>query len=225
MRDSDHPKARSERRYLGDQLTIRSLDQPVPIPAPLQSFSWPMELQGKGESNATDGSFEVRYPKGDVLLAFVTTIHELGHLRQNEMDPAIDSLPSGSHERLFAEERDAWERGWERVTRSCPDVIAALEAKVASARSAGKVEAVTSFRSLYEWVHGYVLTMVEAQRVLFDGAGSCTEERWTQLAEEFERIGLREFLEQYTAMRIGESVVPDEIEGMIRRVVSAVANE
>lgn len=225
MRDPDHPKARAEQRYAGDRLTIRSLDQPVPIPAPLQRFPWPMELQGKGESNATDGSFEVWHPKGDVLLSFVTTIHELGHLRQDEMDPVIASLPPGSHERLRAEELDAWERGWERVTRACPDVLAALDAKVAAARSAGKLEAVASFRSLYEWVRDYVRTMVEAQRVLFDGAGSFTEERWSRLADEFERAGLQEFLDRYAAMRIGELVAPDEIERMIRRVVSAVANE
>lgn len=225
MRDPDHPKARSERRYSVDRLTIRSLDQPVPIPMPLQRFAWPMELQGKGESNATDGSFEVRYPKGDVLLSFVTTIHELGHLRQDELDPAIVSLPPGSHERLLAEERDAWERGWERVVRACPDVVAALEGKVAAARSVETFADTTSFRALYEWVRDHALTMVDTQRVLFEGTGSFAEERWSELADEFERTGVREFLERYAAMRTGEPVAAEDIEGMIRRVITGVVSE
>lgn len=225
MASPDHPVERSERRYSADRLTIVPLDQPVSVPAPLQKFSWPIELQGKGVSNAADGSFEVRYPKGDALFSFATTIHELGHLRQDELDSAIAALPSGSHERLLAEERDAWRRGWERVARACPDVIAALETKATAARSAGKLGDVTSFRALYGLVRDHVLTIVEAQRVMFEGTGSCTEERWSQLADEFERAGLREFLERYAAMRIGEPVDPDEMEEMIRRVVTIVASE
>lgn len=225
MHDPDHPAVRSERRYSADRLTIVALDQPAPIPPPLQMFPWPMELQGKGIANVADGSFEVRYPKGDALLSFVTTIHELGHLRQDEMDPAIASLPSGSHERLLAEERDAWRRGWERVARTCPDVIAALEAKAAAARSAGKLAEVPSFRALYEWVCDHALTMVEVQRMLFDGTGSFAEERWSELAGKFQRAELREFLDRYAAMRTGEPVAAEEVEDMIRRVVTDVASE
>lgn len=225
MRDPDHPTERSDRRYAADRLTIVSLDQPASVPAPLQKFSWPIELQGKGVSNVVNGSFEVRYPKGNALLSFVTTIHELGHLRQDEMNPAIASLPPGSHERLLAEERDAWERGWERIMRACPDVVTVLDMKATVAQSTGKLAVGTSFRALYEWVRDHVFTIVEVQRVLFEGTGSCTEERWSQLADEFERTGLREFLERYATIRTGESVAAEDVEGMIRRVVVSVANE
>ena len=225
MRDPDHPTIRPERRYSADRLTIVPLDRPTPIPFPLRGFPWPMELQGKGIANATNGSFEIQYPKGDALLSFVTTIHELGHLRQDERDPAIASLPSGSHERLLAEERDAWWRGWERVARACPDVVVTLEAKATAAQSVGKLAAGTSFRALYEWVRDHVLTMVEVQRMLFEGTGSFTEDRWEELAGEFERAGIREFLGRYAAMRTGEPVATEDIEAMIRRVITAVANE
>ncbi|MBI4449852.1 hypothetical protein HY634_02230 [Candidatus Uhrbacteria bacterium] len=227
MDKSEQPPRGTEQRYSLERLTIVPLDRPFEIPEPLRAFRWPAELLGKGETNHADGSLEVHYPKGDGLLSFVTTFHELGHLRQKELNPAIAALSPGSHERLLAEEQDAWERGWRRIERACPDVIATLEGRVAAHRVAGTLPDIASFRALYEWVRDHVLTIVEAQRVLFEEGdrGAFDVQRWEALAVAFERQGLRAFLERYAAMRTGEQVDSVAIEDMIRRVVATVVRE
>ncbi len=221
------PEQPPERRYSLDRLTVMPIDVAPVMPAALRMFPWPFELQGKGVTNPADGSLEVRYPKGDGLLSFVTTFHELGHLRQEELDPAIAAFPPGNHERLLAEERDAWTRGWLRVEQTCPDVVAMLEGRIAAHRAAGKLPDIASFRALYEWVRNGVLTMVEAQRVLFEAGDSeaFDGQKWKALAVAFEQQGLRQFLERYASMRTGEQVDPTMIEDMIRRVVATVVRE
>ena len=82
MCKQEQPPRGTEQRYALERLTIVPLDQPPTIPEPLRTLPWPFELYGKGATNLADGSQEVRYPKGDALLSFVTTVHELGNLRQ-----------------------------------------------------------------------------------------------------------------------------------------------
>src|SRR5680860_494174 len=82
-----------------------------------KSLGWPVEIQGTGRIKEGTKDFEVYYPAGDVFLSFGATIHELGHLRQEEFNPEIDQIEKEKERGHYMEvkEQDAYQRGLERV--------------------------------------------------------------------------------------------------------------
>mgnify|MGYP001586528734 CR=1 FL=1 len=169
----------------------------------------------------------IRFPKGDIFLSFATTIHELGHLRQEELNPVLKAEPQ-THENLLAQEQDAWERGWERILKSNPDIVQSLETKFQGYRAQGKLN-FTSFQELYDFVRQNALRMFEAQRLLFEESGEETgepnEERFDQLADELEKAGVRDFLLRLEKARVGEMIDENEMRNVIRKTVELVIGE
>lgn len=188
----------------------------------LASFSWPLELQGKGETNEKDKSLLVRFPKGDIFLSLITTIHELGHLRQKELNPGLKSEVR-THELLLAEERDAWERGWQRMLGGNPDFLKGIEEKFADYKSKGKLESQESFASLYEWIKNNLLKAVEVQSVLFEGLPDTAAQ--DTLADALEKIDFRNFLEEYARNRVGEEANETEMREFIKSILVSVVKE
>lgn len=148
----------------------------------------------------------------------------MGHLRQEELKPVLKAEPQ-TPENLFAQEQDAWERGWERFRKSNRHTLQTLEAKFQRYCAQGKLD-FTNFKGLYDWVQENALRMVEAQRILFEESGEETgEERYDQLADELERSGVRNFLARFEKARVGEIVDENEMRETIKRTVELVITE
>ncbi len=215
-------------RYSLEKVTIEALMSVKEMPGRMKEFSWPLELQGRGLTNEKEKSMLIRFPQGDIFLSFVTTIHELGHLRQEELNPALkkeEQTPGN----LLEQEQDAWDRGWRRFRQANPDLATSLDARFQNYQQQGKLEDFDSFEDLYQWVRENALRMVEAQRILFDEGGEevspADEKRFDQLADELEKADIRKFLEHYNANRVGEMVDEQEMRQFIRRTVEFVIGE
>ena len=102
-----------------------------------EGVEWPVEIQGGGISDWEKKEFKVAYPVGDVFLSFTITIHELGHLRQGEIDEqfAVKQLGAPKEKRederanSLESEKFAWDNGLKRAKKYCPEVIRELERK------------------------------------------------------------------------------------------------
>lgn len=210
-------------RYSLERLSIEALTEPRKMSGKMATFPWPLELQGKGVSNEKDKSMLIRFPSGDIFLSYVTTIHELGHIRQEELKPELKANTQ-THETLLAQEIDAWDRGWKRFLTANSTLSSSLERKLEQYHASGKI-GFSSFQELYGWVRQNVLRMVEAQRVLFEESGEPDEEKMDRLADEFERIGVHDFLEQYQKTRVGEMVDEQEMQTAIQKTIELAIEE
>lgn len=208
--------------YSLDKTTIEAITEVKPMSGKMADFDWPLELQGKGLTHEKEKGLEIRYPKGDIFLSYVTTIHELGHLRQEELNPALKS-ESQNHEALYLQEQDAWARGWKRFSEANPDLIGRLEAKFAEHKK-GEMGA-NSFADLYVWVKENALQMVEVQRVLFEKSEKTDLEKMDKLADELKALKIDHFLKKYTTARIGEMVDENEMRRAIGNTVERIIQE
>lgn len=192
----------------------------------LRALPWPIELQGKGAYSAAERTYVVRFPVGDRFLSYVTLIHELGHPRQHEHRPDLGQEPQ-THGNLVAEETDAWERGWARFAAANTERLAALEQQFREDRTQGAPSRFSSFGELYQWVRDHVRELVEMERVLFTAPGDPHDrpESFDALADEWERAGVRSFLEEYAALRTGKTIDPAEAETTIRETIQAIERE
>ncbi len=217
---------REEKKFSLDGLTIKSISTKPEIKGKMGNIDWPIELQGKGTTNEKEKTMEVKFPKGDIILSFVTTIHELGHLGQEQIDSSLKAEPQ-THHTLLMQETDAWKRGWERLTKIRPDIREFLQQKLESLTRAG----VTDFNSIdifYHWVQENVLNMVEAQSILFEPSKSTdtlSENRFNRLAEELQKRGINNFLKRYNTVRVGELVNEEYMIGFIKDIAESVVND
>lgn len=219
----------SEPAFRAEIRPITEVNQP-PGEKLKRPFLWPLELQGKGAYRREDGIYIVRYPRGDVFLSFVTTIHELGHPRQHERNKELrDTSREGeiqTHEDLFLEESDAWERGWSRFSAANPELLASLEGRFNSFRAQGHFLDFERLESLYEWVRDNALKIVEVQRVLFekDAAGGGTA-RFDRFADEMEKADVKDFFERYAGLRTGVRIDDREAERAIENCLKLIEKE
>jgi len=209
-----------------DRLQIKALTKTPETKGKFKKLDWPLELQGKGVTDENDRSLEIRFPKGDLLLSFVTTIHELGHLGQEQLVSALKS-DMQNHDSLFAQENDAWQRGWDRIVKTRPDMLAFLETKF---KTVDKIDQndITSFADLYQWIQANALRMVEAQKILFepdDQVDSGGDAKFDQLYKELRRFGIESFLERYKTFRTGELVDEDQMIEFIKDISRSVIKE
>jgi len=216
-----------ESPYSMDKVTIEALSSPHPDTKRFQ-LNYPFELQGRGESNPETGEIIVRFPKGDVFLSYVTTIHELGHPRQEEINPKLAEPALDSGPDVLAEE-DAWQRGWDRFSRANQEVLKDLEQRLQNYKEQGKLQEFGSFQQLYNYVRDCAGRAVEAQRELFDKTGhqisDLNEAEKRQLENLFERIGWSEFIQQYESARVGEDINEQEARQAILKTVELIIAE
>ncbi|MCX6792845.1 MAG: hypothetical protein NTY12_02370 [Candidatus Falkowbacteria bacterium] len=208
--------------YSLNNTDITSISQLKRMPEVIEELNWPIELQGKGLTDRINKKMFVEFPEGDVLLSYVTTIHELGHLRQNEINPELEA-ESNKYLKLLAEEKDAWARGWERFSKSNQDIVDILENKFSENFSDGEIK---SFKELYLWVERNALKMVEAQAPLFEcGKETTEEERFKMLAESLKKVEISKFLEEYKGYRIDEAINIKEAQAAIKNTVEQIISE
>lgn len=222
FRESGPSPENRESPYSLDRLTV----EPAAVkemPGRLRDFDWPVELNGKGESDREHGTMLLRYPRGDVFLSYATTIHELGHLRQHEQNPALQAHDEKqTPENLKAEEADAWARGWQRFLRT--DAAASLERHFQEKRRQGQLARFSSFAEMFNWVRDNVLASLDAQAPFFDSS-LAPAQRIDAVADALEAAGFRGFLEQFAAARTGETVDDAKMQEFVRSAVALIIKE
>ena len=130
-----------------------------------QGIYWPVEIQGGGRSWYHKKEFEIAYPVGDVFLSFAIMVHELGHLRQGEVNPLFAEEELGSPEpkklgetEFHADtEQDAWQRGMERIKKYCPEYLKVIEDKFQQYKKSGKFGKFRDFEEFYKYFIGVSL--------------------------------------------------------------------
>ena len=125
-----------------------------------EDIDWPAELQGSGRSDYDKKEFKIHYPTGDIFLSVAVTIHELGHLRQGEIDPRFASEVLGAPkispmDELASNqetEEDAWRRGLARAKQYCPEFMQEIEAKFKQHKEAGRLVKFENFEIFFNHV-------------------------------------------------------------------------
>lgn len=229
MNRHELPTINNNEDYPTKELKIDVLTDTTNLPEKLKQLGWPLELQGGGKTTSEKSmNFELTFPVGDIFLSYITTIHELGHLRQESLDPSLDSSHD-TYEVLYAQEQDAWNRGWSRFIKANPDLIENLKEKFEIYKSQGKLE-FNSFESLYKWVRENSLKMVESQKKLYKNptrASLTKSEKDDIIIKELEKEGkeIKQFFTDYKASRVGEAVEETEIRQAIINTVEQIRNE
>lgn len=211
-------------KYSLEKTIVEALTEEPKLKGKLTQLGWPLELQGKGETNSEKNKvFTIKFPVGDIFLSYVTIIHELGHPRQESLNPNLKNI-SNTHEVLYAQEQDAWERGWNRFITANPDLIETLKKKFEAYKSQGKLE-FDSFKELYNWIKQNVLKIIEVQKIYFLNSDKTKQEKDDYIADELEKIGIKEFFTDYKASRVGEIVQEPEIREAINKTIKLIIKE
>lgn len=222
------------------------------IPTALKALPWPMEIQGTGYTDRKARKFKVWYPEGDLFLSLSTTIHELGHLRQADIDPELDPEKDMGQDWVehyrsnLAREKDAIGRGWERASRYCPDQMAAIEAKFQAAKAAGKFKDLESFEMFYRQVQEMMILINEfykdfgltqdpliRKKLLADNTGIdndkldslIKEAAGDYVAAMIKRAGKSSFFTEINRMRTGDKLKKEYARIFIRQAVARIIEE
>lgn len=137
------------------------------MPGAMQKLPWPVEIQGGGHSYRENKKFKIWYPEGDIFLSLSTVIHELGHLRQADIDENLDpekDMGEDMREHYLSNlvrEKDAITRGWERAVKHCPDLLSEIQQKFQKSKTEGKFEDFENFEAFYKYVQGIMILINE----------------------------------------------------------------
>lgn len=211
-------------KYSMDRVTIEAL--PVEHgDSKRLGLNIPMELQGRGESDIENKSIIVRFPKGDIFLSYVTTIHELGHPRQEELDEKLAVAHKQAGPNVLAEQ-DAWQRGWDRFSKTNPERIRELENKFEGFKNNGALKDFSTLSDFYNWVRDNALRFVQAQRDYFEKTGkeigALEGNDASVLVDELKAFEWESFVEKFEGSRVGEIVNEQEIRGDIEKVIRQI---
>lgn len=199
-------------------------------------IEWPIEMMGGGQSNYTDKTFEIYYPIGDIFCSYAVILHELGHLRQGEIDEKFSSEELGAPEPKkqdkdyhLESERDAFERGLRRMMKYAPEVLARLEQKFQMYKKQGKMQNFIDFNDFFS----YLLKVSLKGSVLHDSIGYGNAEteddirlktvEWAELLKSDPITN--DFFTNQEKWKVGELIDREEAESTIRKIVSKVAEE
>jgi hypothetical protein len=199
-----------------------------------EGIEWPVEIQGTGLSDFKKKEFKIWYPEGDVFLSFAITFHELGHLRQGEIDKdfATDGL-GASEQKLKDEEvnhnkseNDAWQRGFDRVKKYCPEEFQKIEEKFQGHKNKGKFKEYKNFEEFFNYIVRMGLKITE-----FNGKVELPEEE--DKRKKGRLIGkmikedklTNDFFTKQEGWRTGEKIDKDFAESFIKKAAEKIAKE
>ncbi len=186
----------------------------------MKEASWPVELQGHGESEGMK-KFKVSYPRGDYFLSFVTLIHELGHLGQDDLNEEIRKQKGIFLSWNTEKERDAWRRGWNYLVdvklEGGTSFLQHLESKFKQYNLPFK-----SFADLYKWCQKKILPFaVESFAVSQKYRGCAPKKELEPVWKKF----IQEHGDEYKGMRVGEAIDIDLANKLIEKVILRVIAE
>jgi len=221
------------------------------LPEPLRNLPWPMEIQGSGHTYEDKKEFKIWYPKGDTFLSMATVIHELGHLRQAEINPGIDPekkfINTAEHnEADFIREKDAYRRGWERAKAYCPEMLRQIENEFATAKGKGKMAEFDNFQGLYDYFTSLGLKINqlysdfdsrldenlrkkfkhEDPNITEEGIESKMEEEMANyVAERIRNDEIFDFFKNIDKLRIGKKIDSEFARKFIKQTAEKIAEE
>ncbi len=200
-----------------------------------EGIIWPVEMQGNSFTLADKKEFKISYPLGDIFASFVVAIHELGHLRQFEVDNKFEqeseTTPEGTKYKLKniddspALEKSAWERGWKRAKTYAPEYITMLEERFLKSRKQGYCKKFNNFEDFIAYIE-----KVTSKIVLFQTRPEIRDLKDEQLGQaighEIKKDPLtKEFFSRPEVWKTGEKVNQQEIESFIKKVAGGTARE
>lgn len=189
-----------------------------------KSLGWPVEIQGTGRAKEGTTDFEVRYPAGDIFLSFGITIHELGHLRQEEFNPEIDQIDKDKEKGRYmgVKEQDAYQRGLERVKKYYPEVLDEIERKFQEYKNQGKLKNFSSFEELYIFLYG----SININRALATIPEMEDEDEQDRLEyEALKKAGIKKFFSDIKESRVDEKIDKIWIEDFIMKMAEKISYE
>ncbi len=189
-----------------------------------KSLGWPVEMQGTGRIIKGTNDFEIRYPKGDIFLSFGVVLHELGHLRQEEFNTKINKIDQDKEWSRYIEvkEKDAYQRGLERVKKYFPEVLGEMETKFQKYKQQGKLKEFSSFENLYNFLH----TSIDINRAINSVPKTDNQEEQDKL--EFQALkdrGIENFFKEIKESKVGEKIDKEFIEDFIMKMAEKISNE
>ncbi len=189
-----------------------------------KSLGWPVEMQGTGRIIKGTNDFEIRYPKGDIFLSFGVVLHELGHLRQEEFNTKINKIDQDQEWSRYIEvkEKDAYQRGLERVKKYFPKVLGEMETKFQKYKQQGKLKEFSSFENLYNFLH----TSIDINRAINSVPKTDNQEEQDKL--EFQALkdrGIENFFKEIKESKVGEKIDKEFIEDFIMKMAEKISNE
>ncbi len=175
-----------------------------------EAFNWPLEIQGSGRI-IENNNFEIKYPKGDKFFSYAIIIHELGHLRQDE----LIYLNYGTN---IETEIDAFSRGWNRVFKYYPELIEKLESQFQEYKKQSKIEDFDSFKDLFDFLKGTININLSLEKV---GDNCSAEEKIVALKQ----AGVDKFFDKINKNKVGELINEQEAKDFIIKVSTVIAKE
>lgn len=200
----------------------------------MEGIKWPVEIQGGGISNYQEKKFKIAYPAGDTFLSFAVTTHELGHLRQGEIDErfAVENLGSPNPKEIKETElhheieEDAWQRGYERVKNYCSKELETLENKFLQYKKQGKFGEFDNLESFYKYITKVSLKISKFNDEFEDKEEISDEEKGKILGKMIKNDPLsNKFFTKQEKWRAGEKIERNFAESFIKKAAEKIADE
>lgn len=194
-----------------------------------KDLNWPMELQGTGRKKPDNPlEYEIYYPVGDVFVSFATIIHEIGHIRQDELMPDNEPDDDDNLEAQIAKqeskELDAYERGWLRILQYRPDIIDDIEERFRDYKQQGLLTEFESFQELYKFMNG----SIEINRLMFELAdidGDSEEGAQVIKTRTQQNEDIMNFLQTLNNSKVGELIDTDLVDELLLEIVEKINQE
>lgn len=199
-----------------------------------EGIDWPVEIQGSGESDYNKKEFKVWYPAGDIFLSSAVTIHELGHLRQGEIDERFadevlgaPKFKKGSENINYHDcEKDAWQRGLSRVKKYCSENLLSIEEKFQEYKKKGKFKEYNNFEDFFNHIVKIGLKITEFNDRVEDSSKDNKKVKGKLIGKMIKEDNLtNRFFTQQDEWRTGEIVDKGTTEDFIKKVAKKVAKE
>ncbi len=196
-----------------------------------EGVDWPVEIQGCAHSDFEKKEFKVYYPVGDIFMSFAVIMHELGHLRQGEAVKrfAIKTLGAPKSDPVVEEnndnsetEKDAWERGFNRSKKYCPEVIFELESKFKQYKQDGKFAEFSNFSNFFDYIVRVFLKITDIHTKLGVNVENLVKECAGLIKED---LVTKDFFVKQDIWRTGEIIDRKEAEEFIKKAAAAIAEE
>ncbi|MBI2459862.1 MAG: hypothetical protein HYV53_04970 [Parcubacteria group bacterium] len=199
-----------------------------------EGIDWPIEIQGGGRSFYNKKEFEIAYPVGDVFLSFAITAHELGHLRQGEINPlfADEELGSPSPKKQAETEfhpdteQDAWQRGLERIKKHCPEYLKLIDNKFQKYKKNGKFSQFKDFEEFYKYVVSVSLRITSFNDKFEDDNTVPNIEKGRLLGKMIKKDELtNDFFNNQEQWRTGEKADRNILKEFVKKMAIKIAEE
>lgn len=189
-----------------------------------KSLGWPMEIQGTGRIIEGTNDFEIRYPKGDIFLSFGVVMHELGHLRQEEFNSEINKIDKEKEWGKYIEikEKNAYQRGIERVKKYFPEVLVEIENKFQQYKKRDQLKNFSTFKELYKFLQN----SININKTLTTVPEMNNKEEQDKLEyEALKNAGIEKFFSNIKKSYVGEQINKEWIENFIMKMAEKISNE